>query len=237
MSVRDQLAIVAISPDSESPAASQRWPERVQVESVDAGVAGAPAQGLVEAVVPEAGAALPQPQPRTVGGRVLGTCGEIAADCGDRRRPDRDGAQASALAAAHRDPVEVEVEVAEVEGHDLASPDAGLEHEPDQGLVAAVVQRLVGPVDRAGAGGDEGTQLALGEREHDRTPLRRPLDAEERVAGHLAGGSSQAQNPLTDCLRASTVPGALPESSRWAIQVCTEVRSIGAVRAAVHQSR
>lgn len=92
----------------------------VEVESVDAGVPGAAAKGLVEAVVAEGGAALPQPQPWAVGGRVLGAFGDVGADRGDRARSDRDGAQVYALAVADSDPVGVEVEVREVEGDDFA---------------------------------------------------------------------------------------------------------------------
>lgn len=59
-----------------------------------------------------------------------------------------------------------------------------------------MVQLFVGSVDGVGAGGDEGAQLVVGEREHDRTPLRGSLDAEERVAGNLAGGEQPGAEPL-----------------------------------------
>ena len=56
-----------------------------------------------------------------------------------------------ALAAADGDQPTDEVEVVELQVDDLAGADRGLEHEPDDGLVAAVVKRVLGR--RASASG------------------------------------------------------------------------------------
>jgi hypothetical protein len=111
---------------------------------------------------------------------VVDAFDEVAADRGDGGRPDRDGAEQAALALPDRDPVEVEVEVGAFEGGDFAGTDAGLGHQPDEGLVAAVVQPLSGAVEWARAGRDEGAELVVGQRQHDRAALGGALDAPRR---------------------------------------------------------
>jgi hypothetical protein len=103
MSVRVQQAM-AMSPDSEPPAASQRVPEPVGPESLDAGPLGAAAQGSHESFAPELLAAVAQPQVGCVSERMPLTLVEV-----DQKRlggglADRDHPPPAALAATDRDP-------------------------------------------------------------------------------------------------------------------------------------
>jgi hypothetical protein len=64
--------------------------------------------------------------------------------------------RAAALAVADGDPADVEFQVAQFEADRFAGPDAGFEHESDQGLVTTVVQVVVGALVGVGAGEDQG---------------------------------------------------------------------------------
>ena len=187
MSVRVQPAM-AISPDSEPPLASQRWAAVWRSlwgwNPHNAGSLGAPAQGAAQPVVAEASSPLAEPQVSCVGEAVPVSQGEVAAECLNGGRSDRDDSACAALATADMDQAVDQVEIPDLEGNDFADSDAGFEHEPDDRLVAAMVEGLVrsGSV-RGRAGTDECSELVVGQRfDHGLIDLRR-LHSPERVAG------------------------------------------------------
>lgn len=78
--------------------------ELVRVEALDASVRGAAAQRLAEAVVPEAGAAGPEPEGRLVGCWVLLAEVQVVADSPSGGGADWDDSCSAALAEADGDP-------------------------------------------------------------------------------------------------------------------------------------
>lgn len=82
--------------------------------------------------------------------------GEVAVERADRGWYDRDDASRATLATPDGDQTGIEVEVIASQRDQLAGADASLEHEPDDGFVAAVVEGFVGSTCRRGAGGDQG---------------------------------------------------------------------------------
>jgi hypothetical protein len=107
---------------------------------------------------------------------------------------DRDHSPPPALAAPDGGEPTDEVEVVELQVDELTGADGGLEHDPDDGLVAAVVECVLGPspftgtVVVNGAGGEECTELAIGEWLDQRRFVSGCLDAGKRVGVDLAAG-------------------------------------------------
>lgn len=97
-----------------------------------------------------------------------------------------------------------EVDVVGLERDQLPRADAGLEHESDDGLVAAVLKGLVRPEGGRGAGGDQGAELVVGERYDERVALWGSLDPEEGIGAESAEGDEPGGVPAD---RELTGPG------------------------------
>ena len=147
MSVRVQPAI-AIRPDSEpprgEPAVGGGVPQPVRAEALHLGASCPASQRAAESFPTEPLAAAAQPQVRHGRERVPLSFMEVGEQRLGGGRSDRNDPTASSLAASDGDQARDEVDVVELEVDKLPRPDGGLEHEADDGLVAAVVQGLLG---------------------------------------------------------------------------------------------
>ena len=152
---------------------------------------------------------------------------------------DRDGPPGSTLAATDGDQASDEVEVVELKVDDLAGADRGLEHEPEDRFVAAMMQGLLCGRPAVGhrAGRDEGAQLVVGERLDYRGYDAGCLHAGERVGVDLAAGGQPGRETAHASWRMRAVPGAAPASSRPAIQELSAARLIGRWSPSAHQRR
>lgn len=131
---------------------------------------------------------------------------EVAAQCLDGGRSDGDDPACAALAAADMDQIVGQVEVPDLECDDFADSDAGFEHEPDDRLVAAMVEGLVrsGAV-RGRAGTDESSELVVCERIDHGLPSHPELS---HPGGPAARPASSA--PATNQLREIRFMGSPP---------------------------
>jgi hypothetical protein len=92
---------------------------------------------------------------------------------------DWHGAALAALAAADQDGAVRQAHICDLHGDDFSGPDTGLEHQPDDGLVAAVPQ--VGAL----AGGEQGLELVVVEGVYDLLVQPRRPEADELVGVDL----------------------------------------------------
>ena len=110
--------------------------------------------------------------------------------------------RAASFAAADGDPPPVEVDVIDLKGDGLSDADAGLEHQPDDRLVAAVMERLADAMGGSDAGGDQGAQVVVGQRRDELLGLPGSLDPDERVDRQVSGadqpGDEAAHRELAD---------------------------------------
>jgi hypothetical protein len=157
---------------------------------------------------------------------VVRTVGQVGAERGPGGGSDRDDAPTAALATADDDPSDVEVDVADLEGDRFTDPDAGLEHQPDDRFVAAVMERLVRAMGGGGAGRDQCAQFVVGQWCDELLGLLGALDPDEWVDGSVSGGDQPsgeaAHSELADAgaagRRARVEHGAHPGGHRGAVQ-------------------
>lgn len=205
-------------------------PEPVWPEGLDSGTLGASAQGTAESVPAELLPAVAEPQFGTRREWMLLAVGEV-----DQERrfggrvPDRNHPTASAPAAPDGDEPGDEVEVVELQVDELAGADGGLEHEPDDGLVATVVEGVLGSgvLVGDGAGGYQCTELGVGEWLDQRRFVSGCLDAGEGVGVELAAGSEPGREAAYGELANAGGARDEPPSSNPAIHELSEARLIG----------
>ena len=114
--------------------------EPVRTETLDPSARGPASQRAGEPFAAKLLAAIAQPESGEGGEGMPLAFVEIGEECLGGGLADGDDAAASAFAAADRDQASDEIDVIEVEVGYLAGADRGLEHEPDDGLVAAMVK-------------------------------------------------------------------------------------------------
>ena len=242
MSVRVHPAM-AMRPDSEPPAASQRW--AAVWRSRCGRKPWTPARWARRRrarLSPSRPNCLPRLPSHRSGAWARGCCARWVEVCQQRLGgglADRDGPARSAFPAADGDQASDEVEVVEAEADELSGADGGLKHEPDDGLVAAMVQPL--PHRRGllwdGAGAEEGAQLGIGEWLDQGGWTRGAFMPGNESTRSSPPAVSQAANRRTACCRMRAVPGAAPASSMPATHWLRQARLIGRLSCSAHQRR
>jgi len=144
----------------------------------------------------------------------------------------------AALAATDLDQARVQVEIPDLEWDDFADSDAGFEHEPDDRLVAAVVEGLVRSGSMRGcAGTDECSELVVCERfDHGLIGLRR-LHSTERVGGEQPLDDQPRGEPSDRELSDTGGPRCPFGIEHPATNRLREVRFIGSAPRSAHQRR
>jgi hypothetical protein len=192
------------------PAVRRGVPQPVGTEALDAGAHGSASQRAREAFAAELLAAIAQPESGEGGEGMPLAFAEVPQERLGGGLADRDAPTAPAFAATDRDQATDDVDVVELEVDHLAGADRGLEHEPDDGFVAAMVQGVLGVGRGVGqcAGRDEGAELVVGLRLHDRrfdTGALTPGNGSVWISPPAV--SQEAKRRTASC-RMRAVPGA-----------------------------